>query len=58
MRSAGIAIIPVEHRMAPVTAISGQLTVIDNGEIIAHGEPGVIQHNCRVIVACPGKAAG
>ena len=50
----GVAILLIEHDMGLVMDICEQITVLDHGEIIAHGPPQAIQNDPTVITAYLG----
>ncbi len=51
----GVAILLIEHDMGLVMDICEQITVLDHGEIIAHGPPQAIQNDPTVITAYLGS---
>ncbi|HVT29248.1 MAG TPA: ABC transporter ATP-binding protein [Lacipirellulaceae bacterium] len=51
----GVAILLIEHDMGLVMDICEQITVLDHGEIIAHGAPKAIQNDRTVITAYLGS---
>jgi len=48
LASEGMGILLVEHDMALVMAICARVDVLDNGEIIASGDPGAVRADVRV----------
>jgi ABC-type branched-subunit amino acid transport system ATPase component len=57
LASEGMAVLLVEHDMALVMAICGRVDVLDNGEIIARGDPGEVRANPLVQEAYLGGEA-
>jgi branched-chain amino acid transport system ATP-binding protein len=55
LRARGKTIVVVEHDMKVIMGLSEKLFVLDHGEKIAEGPPGVIQADQRVIEAYFGR---
>ena len=54
----GIAILLIEHVMRAVMALSARIVVLNQGQVIASGAPGVIARDARVVEAYLGEAYG
>jgi ABC-type branched-subunit amino acid transport system ATPase component/ABC-type branched-subunit amino acid transport system permease subunit len=54
LRRSGMTIVLIEHHMELVMQVSDVVTVLDYGEVIGHGRPGIVRHHPRVIEAYLG----
>ena len=57
LRDAGLTIVLVEHDVAQVMALADSVAVLDDGVLIAHGDPETVRNNPAVIVAYLGTDA-
>jgi len=55
IRESGISMILVEHDMSAVMGVSGYLTVLNFGSLLAEGTPDEIRKNEKVIEAYLGS---
>ena len=57
LRDAGLTIVLVEHDVAQVMALADTVAVLDEGELIAFGDPETVRNDPAVIVAYLGTDA-
>ena len=55
IHASGITIVIVEHLMRVVTSLSTRMVVLDQGRVIAEGEPGIVMQDALVVSAYLGK---
>ena len=56
LQKSGMTVLLVEHHMDLVVSVSDQITVLDQGMVIADGIPSAIQRDERVIAAYLGSS--
>jgi branched-chain amino acid transport system permease protein len=54
LRTAGLTIVLVEHDVAQVMSLADQVAVLDDGVLIANGDPEVVRNDPAVVVAYLG----
>ncbi|MDJ0323706.1 branched-chain amino acid ABC transporter ATP-binding protein/permease [Cryobacterium sp. PH31-AA6] len=54
LRSAGLTIVLVEHDVAQVMSLADHVAVLDDGVLIAHGDPESVRNDPAVVVAYLG----
>ena len=54
LRSAGLTIVLVEHDVAQVMSLADQVAVLDDGVLIANGDPEAVRNDPAVVVAYLG----
>ncbi|GAA4728081.1 branched-chain amino acid ABC transporter ATP-binding protein/permease [Nocardioides endophyticus] len=58
LRGRGIGVLLVEHHMELVLEVSDDVTVVEFGKVISHGDPEHIRNDPKVIAAYLGEPAG
>jgi branched-chain amino acid transport system permease protein len=54
LRTAGLTIVLVEHDVAQVMSLADQVAVLDDGVLIANGDPEAVRNDPAVVVAYLG----
>ena len=58
LKASGQTILLVEHKLDLVTAVSDRVIVMDEGRIIAHGDPAAVRADPAVVAAYLGRRSG
>ena len=58
LRTAGLTIVLVEHDVAQVMSLADEVAVLDDGVLIAHGDPETVRNDPAVVVAYLGTDRG